>query len=92
MVFHNLANYHDNHTAYYSDYTQSEEIIKLDNTNLDSFWIKDESLEDMEKLPAPNVIASEIVENLEFALEQFNSIVEELQENKEPNTNEDKPT
>jgi type I restriction enzyme M protein len=36
----------------------------------------------MENLPEPDVIASEIVENLEFALEQFKGIVEDL-ENKE---------
>jgi hypothetical protein len=41
-----------------------------------------ESLEEMENLPEPDVIASEIVENLEFALEQFKGIVEDL-ENKE---------
>jgi hypothetical protein len=32
----------------------------------------------MENLPEPDLIASEIVENLEFVLEQFKGIVEEL--------------
>jgi type I restriction enzyme M protein len=40
--------------------------------------LKDESLEDSENLPAPEVLAAEIVENLESALEQFKSIYEEL--------------
>ena len=39
----------------------------------------EESLEEMENLPEPDVIASEIVENLEFALEQFQGIVEDLE-------------
>jgi type I restriction enzyme M protein len=59
-----------------------EELINRDKTNLDLFWLKDESLEEMENLPEPDIIASEIVENLEFALEQFKEIVEDL-ENKQ---------
>jgi len=46
--------------------------------NLDIFWLKDESLEDTENLPAPEVLAQEITENLEIALEQFSSIYQEL--------------
>ena len=56
-----------------------EELINRDKTNLDIFWLKDESLTEMENLPDPDVIASEIVENLEFALEQFQGIVEDLE-------------
>ena len=55
-----------------------DELINRDKTNLDIFWLKDESLEEMENLPEPDVIASEIVENLEFALEQFTGITEDL--------------
>jgi type I restriction enzyme M protein len=40
--------------------------------------LKDESLEDSDNLPEPEVLAAEIVENLEAALEQFKSIYEEL--------------
>jgi type I restriction enzyme M protein len=45
---------------------------------LDIFWLKDESLEDSDNLPELEVLAAEIVENLEAALEQFESIYEEL--------------
>lgn len=45
---------------------------------MDIFWLKDKSLEDSEDLPTPEVIAKEIAENLESALEQFSSIQEEL--------------
>jgi type I restriction enzyme M protein len=55
-----------------------EELVGRDKANLDIFWLKDESLEDSENLPAPEVIAADIVENLEAALEQFASIHEEL--------------
>jgi type I restriction enzyme M protein len=55
-----------------------EELVGRDKANLDIFWLRDESLEDSENLPAPEVLAAEIVENLEAALEQFASIYEEL--------------
>ncbi|MDI6897161.1 MAG: N-6 DNA methylase [Methanocella conradii] len=55
-----------------------EELMKRDKVNLDIFWLKDESLEDSENLPAPEIIAREIIENLEAALEQFRGIEEEL--------------
>lgn len=54
------------------------ELVKRDKLNLDIFWLKDESLEDIDSLPAPDVIAAEIVENLEAALEQFRAVAEEL--------------
>jgi len=55
-----------------------DELMQRDNANLDIFWLKDESLEDSDKLPPPELIAAEITENLESALEQFGSIEETL--------------
>jgi len=55
-----------------------EELMERDKVSLDIFWLKDESLEDSENLPDPDVLAAEIVENLQAALEQFGSIYEEL--------------
>ena len=57
-----------------------ETITQRDKVSLDIFWLKDESLEDTENLPDPDVLAQEIVENLQAALMQFESIVEELGE------------
>jgi type I restriction enzyme M protein len=51
-----------------------DELIKRDRVNLDIFWLKDESLEDTSNLPPPDVIAAEIVENLEAALKQFREV------------------
>jgi type I restriction enzyme M protein len=56
-----------------------EDLMKRDKTDLDIFWLKDKSLEDAENLPAPELIAEEIIENLEAALEQFRGVYEELQ-------------
>jgi len=49
--------------------------------SLDIFWLKDESLEDTENLPDPDVLAMEIAENLESALDQFRAISEDLEKN-----------
>lgn len=57
-----------------------DEIMKRDKKNLDIFWLKDESLEDLDKLPEPNVLASELVEDLEDALEQLKEISGDLGE------------
>ena len=56
-----------------------EELIARDKSNLDIFWLKDDSLEDAANLPKPDVIAAEIVDNLEAALEQFREVAEELE-------------
>jgi type I restriction enzyme M protein len=49
-----------------------------DKVNLDIFWLRDESLEDTAGLPDPDVLAAEIVEDLQAALEQFREIAEDL--------------
>lgn len=55
-----------------------DEIIKRDKTSLDLFWIKDKSLTDTDSLPAPKILADEITDDLEDALEQFAKISEKL--------------
>jgi len=55
-----------------------EEIIKRDNTNLDIFWLKDESVEDSADLPEPKVLIEDILENLEYVKSEFSEIYEEL--------------
>jgi type I restriction enzyme M protein len=55
-----------------------DDLIKRDKLNLDIFWLKDESLEDSANLPAPDVIAAEIMEDLQAALGQFSEIANDL--------------
>ncbi len=50
------------------------EIIARDKTNLDIFWLKDKSLTDLENLPDPEILAAEIVTDLESALDSFRGI------------------
>ncbi|MEQ8970825.1 MAG: hypothetical protein RIE73_10565 [Coleofasciculus sp. C1-SOL-03] len=41
--------------------------MQRDKASLDIFWLRDESLEDSDNLPAPEVLATEIAEDLEAA-------------------------
>ena len=81
----NSANRHDR-TPSWSEENQDgrwrsydyDELINRDKSSLDIFWLKDESLENSENLPDPDVIAVEIVKDLEAALEQFRKIAGDL--------------
>jgi type I restriction enzyme M protein len=55
-----------------------EELAKRDKVNLDIFWLKDDALEESANLPAPEIIAQEITDDLEAALEQFATIADDL--------------
>jgi len=57
-----------------------DELINRDKASLDIFWLRDESLEASENLPEPDVIAREIVDDLQSALVQFQAITEDLGE------------
>lgn len=57
-----------------------DEVAKRDKMNLDIFWLKDKSLEDSENLPEPDVLAQEIADHLQTALEQFSAIAAELKQ------------
>jgi type I restriction enzyme M protein len=61
-----------------------DELLKRDKLNLDITWLKDDSLDDIDSLPSPDVIAAEIVENLQAALEAFQSVAAELALSNEP--------
>lgn len=55
-----------------------EEILERDKTSLDLFWIKDKSLADLDNLPDPDILADDIIENLQSALESFQELKAQL--------------
>ena len=55
-----------------------DDILKRDKTSLDIFWIKDKSLADLDNLPDPDVLADDIIENLQSALESFQELKKQL--------------
>jgi hypothetical protein len=50
----------------------------LYKTSLDIFWLKDDSLTDLDNLPDPDPLAEEIIENLEAGLTSFREILAAL--------------
>ena len=54
------------------------EILARDKTSLDIFWLKDKSLADLDNLPSPDVLADDIIENLQSALESFRELKAQL--------------
>jgi type I restriction enzyme M protein len=55
-----------------------EDLLKRDKANLDIFWLRDDSLGDSSDLPDPGILAAEIVEDLQAALDQFAQIASDL--------------
>lgn len=58
-----------------------DELMARDKANLDLTWLRDESLEDFDNLPAPEIIAREIVEDLTAALAEFEAVAAALELN-----------
>lgn len=56
----------------------ADDIVKRDKKSLDIFWIKDKSLADLDNLPSPDVLADDIIENLQSALESFQELKKQL--------------
>ncbi len=67
----------DNPDGRWRDYS-IDDILARDKVNLDIFWLRDDSLADGDGLADPGLIAAEIIEDLEAALEQFRLVAEEL--------------
>jgi type I restriction enzyme M protein len=76
----NPANRHDRTESERFKPFSYDELSKRDKLNLDIFWLKDDSLEESANLPAPAIIAQEIIDDLQAALEQFAAIAEDLRD------------
>jgi type I restriction enzyme M protein len=78
VASYNPANRHDRVESEWFRAFTYDQLMKRDKASLDIFWLRDESLEDSENLPAPELIAAEIVEDLQAALDQFAAIAADL--------------
>jgi type I restriction enzyme M protein len=85
VACYNPANRHDRQ-ATWSDETPEgrwrswdyADLIARDKTSLDIFWLRDDSLDDGSDLQEPDLIAAEIIEDLEAALAEFAMIQADL--------------
>jgi type I restriction enzyme M protein len=55
-------------------YYSYEDLIARDKASLDLFWLKDDSLDNLDDLPPPDVLQQEIIEHLEAALAAFRDV------------------
>ena len=56
-----------------------DELVARDKTSLDLFWLKDDSLADLDNLPEPADLAEEIIDNIEAGLNSFRAVAAALQ-------------
>ena len=69
-----------------------EELIARDKISLDLTWLRDESLQDTENLPPPNVIAQEMLQELQSALAELTALTELLEPAAAPPTSSEGDT
>lgn len=55
------------------------ELLARDKVNLDIFWLRDESVEDSANLPHPDLLAQEILDDLQAALAQFQELLPSIE-------------
>jgi type I restriction enzyme M protein len=65
-------------------YFSYDELIARDKASLDIFWLKDESLDNLDSLPPPDVLQQEIIEHLEAALAAFREVAAALPQSDTP--------
>ncbi len=63
-----------------------DELMARDKVSLDLTWLRDESLEDLDNLPHPSVIAQEMLEELQSALAELTALTEMLEDIGETST------
>ena len=78
----NPANRHKRKESERFKYFDYKTLIARDKASLDIFWLKDDSLDDLDNLPAPDVLAQEIIDHLEAALLAFREVSATLPKSK----------
>lgn len=67
----------DNQQGRWRKYSH-EEILARDKVNFDVTWLKDESSIDMDSLPEPDVLVSEIIDSLEAVLNNLKNVKDSI--------------
>ncbi|WOD18272.1 class I SAM-dependent DNA methyltransferase [Paraburkholderia kirstenboschensis] len=75
------ANRHDRKETERCKFYRYDELIARDKANLDIFWLRDNTLDNLDDLPPPDVLQHEIIEHLEAALASFRDVAIGLQSN-----------
>ncbi|TAM61689.1 MAG: SAM-dependent DNA methyltransferase [Rhodanobacter sp.] len=72
------SNRHERKESERFRYFDYKTLVARDKASLDIFWLKDDSLENLDDLPPPDVLAQEIVDHLEAALASFREVAAAL--------------
>jgi type I restriction enzyme M protein len=75
----NPENRHERQESERFKYFSYSELISRDKASLDIFWLKDDTLDNLDDLPPPDVLQQEIIEHLEAALASFRDLAVGLQ-------------
>jgi type I restriction enzyme M protein len=79
IVCYHPENRHERQETERFKYFIYEEMIARDKASLDIFWLKDDSLDNLDDLPPPEVLQQEIIDHLEAALASFRDVAIGLQ-------------
>jgi type I restriction enzyme M protein len=74
----NPANRHKRRESERFRYFEYKDLVARDKASLDIFWLKDDSLDDLDSLPSPDVLAQQIIDHLESALASFKDVAAAL--------------
>jgi type I restriction enzyme M protein len=78
IACYNPENRHERKGSERFKYYSYDELMARDKASLDIFWLKDASLDNLDDLPAPDVLQTEIIEHLEAALAAFRDVAAAL--------------
>lgn len=78
MACYKPENRHERKETERFKYYTYKDLIARDKASLDIFWLKDESLDNLDNLPPPDVLQQEIIEHLEAALSAFRDVASGL--------------
>jgi type I restriction enzyme M protein len=78
IACYNADNRHTRNETERFKYFSYDELMTRDKASLDIFWLKDDSLENLDDLPPPDVLQQEIIEHLEAALAAFRDVASGL--------------
>lgn len=70
----NPENRHERKETERFKYYSYDELINRDKASLDVFWLKDDSLDNLDNLPPPDILQQEIIDHLEAALLAFKDV------------------
>lgn len=83
VTCYNPKNRHERQESERFKFFSYEELMARDKASLDIFWLKDDSLDNLDDLPPPDVLQHEIIEHLEAALAAFREVANGLPSSKQ---------